>query len=99
MAGKNMDKWLQVDAREAWGRCKHVEIHQGHNHTQKVVEGKYIQYNQTEDVGGVVIRTLPVICNASYWEHTEGYTGATKAMMCFVWHEQHGLREMWYSCV
>ncbi len=99
MAGKNMDKWLQVQARAAWGRCKHVEVHQGHIHTQKFVEGKYIVQNQTEDIGGVVVRTLPVICNASYWEHTEGYIGATKAMMCFVWHDAHGLREMWFSCV
>lgn len=99
MAGKNMDKWLQIDAREAWGRCKHAEVHQGHMHTQKVIEGKYVTSTQTEDVGGVVVRTMPVICNASYWEHGQGYAGATKAMMCFVWHDIHGLREMWFSCV
>jgi hypothetical protein len=99
MAGKNMDKWLSVNARAAWGRCKYAEVHQGHTHAQKVKEGKYIVTDQTEDNGGVVVRTLPVICNASYWEHGQGYAGATKAMMCFVWNEKTGLREMWYSCV
>ena len=48
------------------------EVHQGHMHTQKVVEGKYVTSTQTEDVGGVVVRTMPVICNASYWEHGQG---------------------------
>jgi hypothetical protein len=46
MAGKNMDKWLQVNAREAWGRCKHAEVHQGHIHTQHVKEGKYIDLSR-----------------------------------------------------
>ena len=99
MLEKNKDKWLQIHAREAWGRCKHAEVHQGHLHNQSVKEGKYITFNQTVDQGGVVIRTLPVICNASYWENQQGYAGATKALMCFVWNEKSGLREMWYSCV
>lgn len=95
---KNEDKWLQVHAREDWGKCEFAEVHKGHIHSQRVKEG-YVLKDNTIDQGGVIIRTLPVICNASYWEHQQGYVSAAKAMMCFVWNPNTGLREMWYSCV
>ena len=64
---------------------------------QRILKEVAKDRTQTEDMGGVVIRYLPTICNASYWENQQGYRSAVKAMMAFVWNETTGLREMWQS--
>jgi len=96
MPSKNMVSWLQQSAREEYGLSKFAEIHSGHWHSEKTQEVKK-DTTQTIDDGGVVIRYLPTICNASYWEHQQGYNSAVKAMMAFIWNETTGLREAWYS--
>ncbi len=92
MPKKNMGGWLQQTARQEYGLSKFAEVHAGHFHSQSVKELK-----QTEEDAGVVVRYLPTICNASYWEHQQGYSQGAKAVMSFVWNEQAGLRSMWYS--
>lgn len=92
MPNKNMGGWLQQSARKEYGQSLFAEVHAGHFHSQKVNE-----YKQTYEDSGVVVRFLPTICNASYWEHQQGYNSPTKALMCFVWNDTTGLREMWYS--
>ena len=97
MPNKNMGGWLQTSARREYGLSDFAEVHAGHFHSQKVRETKALDYNQTEEDKGVVIRYLPTICNASYWEHQQGYANSVKAVMCFIWNGDTGLREMWYS--
>lgn len=98
MQKQNMPNWLQNQARKEYGESKYAEIHAGHFHslTTKEVRRDFVQENE---VGGVIVRYLPTICNASYWENQQGYTSAIKTMMCFLWNENTGLREMWYSNV
>jgi hypothetical protein len=102
IANKNMGTWLQDRARKDYGQAQFVEVHAGHIHTEKRKEIYTIRQQEdttTEDIGGIVIRYLPTISNSSYWEHLQGYPAGCKTMMCFVWNEQTGLREMWYSNV
>ena len=96
MPMKNMAGWLQQTARKEYGLSRFAEIHAGHFHSENTKEVAKDR-TQTEDMGGVVIRYLPTICNASYWENQQGYRSAVKAMMAFVWNEETGLREMWQS--
>ena len=96
MPMKNMAGWLQQTARKEYGLSQFAEIHAGHFHSENTKEVAKDR-TQTEDMGGVVIRYLPTICNASYWENQQGYRSAVKAMMAFVWNEETGLREMWQS--
>lgn len=91
MPRKNRIGWIQVQARKLPHVVPFVEVHHGHDHTQKT--GEYIQ---TEDCEGVVARGLPKISNSSHWEHQQGYV-STESMMCFVWSETLGIREMWFS--
>jgi hypothetical protein len=92
MPPKNLAGWLQVRARQMATPIKYIEVHSGDKHAQKVRERI-----QTDDAEGVVIRTMPTICLASTWEHQQGYDGAVKTVVSFVWSDTKGLREMWYS--
>lgn len=91
MPDKNDSGWLQVIAREMAVPIAYMEVHRGHDHNEKTKEIKQTQTNQ-----GVVVRTMPSICNASTYEHNEGYAGSTQAVICFVWDDVRGLREQWY---
>lgn len=97
MPKSNMGLWLQNDARVEYGLSKFVEIHAGHFHTQLTRERKPIDYYQTDEVGGIVIKYLPTISNASAWEHQQGYSNCVKTVMSFIWNEETGLRTSWYS--
>ena len=92
MPPKNLAGWLQVRARQMAAPIKYIEVHSGDKHAQKTRERI-----QTDDAEGVVIRTMPTICLASTWEHQQGYDGAVKTVVSFVWSDALGLREMWYS--
>jgi len=80
--------WLQVEAREDWGKTRYSEIHSGNFHSQS---GK-------ED-GGTILRYLPGLTNIDQWHYDKGYMGAVRSMVSFVWHKELGLREIWYSTV
>ena len=92
MIHKNMGGWLQDRARKEYGQSRFAEVHAGHLHSTSRTE-----YKTTYQDGGVVVRHLPTISNASAWEHQQGYPQGSKTLMCFVWHEDKGLRENWYS--
>ena len=98
MQKQNMANWLQHTARREYGLSKFAEVHAGHFHSLTTKETKR-DFIQEDDIGGVIIRYLPTISSSSYWEHHEGYTSGIHTMMCFVWNEQSGLRETWYSNV
>ena len=92
MIHKNMGGWLQDRARKEYGQSRFAEVHAGHLHSTSRIE-----YKTTYQDGGVVVRHLPTISNASAWEHQQGYPAGGKTMMSFVWSHDNGLREMWYS--
>ncbi len=101
MDKKNMYAWLQERAKREYGQCEYAEIHCGHFHSQNTKERTVTikDHEQTFEQGGVVVRYLPTIANASLWEHGRGYAEGVKTMMSFIWHEELGLREMWFSNV
>lgn len=82
---KNGD-WLVNDFRDLFGKCIVAEVHEGHLHTQETKE-----YNT-----GVIVRNLPKLCNASAWEHQEGYRSYA-AMMCFIYDDNKLHRETWVN--
>ena len=71
--------------------AKYREVHLGHLHSlqtmQKIEDNKY----------GLIARYLPALCSSSAWEHSMGFPNSQRGMMSFVWHEDKGLREIWYS--
>ena len=86
MPKKNMTGWLQDRARKEFGMCQYAEIHSGHYHSETVT-----------DPSGVVIRYMPNIASASYWEHQQGFPRGVKTIVCYRWHPQAGLRSIWYN--
>jgi hypothetical protein len=86
MSRKNIGDWLIDRAREDYGKSLYAEVHSGHLHHE------YVRQD-----GAIIVRSLPTISNASWWEHQQGYPKGMKTMMCFVWCMSRGLRGMWYS--
>lgn len=83
---ENYTDWLQVNYSKDFGESKWREIHSGHIHSQGII-----------DKSGVLVRFLPKLCAASSWEHMNGYNAAVKSMVAFVWDQNEGLEEIWFS--
>jgi hypothetical protein len=90
---KNVTEWIQSEAAEDWGQSKYREVHLGHLHSlntlQKIEESK----------SGLIVRYLPTLCASSAWEHWQAYGDNPKTLISFVWDENKGLREQWYTNV
>lgn len=88
---KNVSDWLQCEAYEDWGKSAFRECHMGHLHSTSTLQ-------KIEESGsGLIIRYLPTLCASSAWEHHQGYGKIPKTLMSFVWNENKGLRDIWYS--
>lgn len=87
MNSKNLGEWLQKKYRKEYGECRFSEVHCGHLHSEAVKENC-----------GVLIKHLPTICESSYWENAEGYH-SDKGLMAFIYNDDTGLRETWYSYI
>ena len=90
MPEKNLSSWLQVRARKMAIPIRFMEVHTGHRHDLKVKERI-----QTESVEGIVVRTMPALCNSSTWSHNEGLVAAMQAVVCFIY-DDNGLHSQWY---
>ena len=77
---KRIEKIMQVEASEAWGRTKFREFHLGHLHSEQVSED-----------GGVIIRSLSSITGTDAWHHNSGFVGAIRKCTCFLWDKENGL--------
>lgn len=77
---KRIEKIMQVEAAEAWGKCRYREIHQGHLHSEQVKED-----------GGVIIRNLSSVTGTDSWHHNSGYVGSVRKCTCFLWDKDSGL--------
>ena len=87
MNSKNLGEWLQKKYRREYGECRFAEVHCGHLHSEAVKENC-----------GVLIKHLPSICESSYWENAEGYH-SDKGIMAFVYNENSGLIETWFTYI
>lgn len=88
---KNATEWLQGEASEDWGLSQFREVHFGHLHSLQTIQ-------KIEDsVSGLITRYQPTLVASSAWEHKQGYSKNPKTMMSYVWNEDKGLREVWYS--
>lgn len=88
LSKQNIDDLIPKFAREEFGKSRHSELHMAHLHDE---------ISRTK--GGSVIRNISTITASSYWEHKEGYSSPIKAVSSFLWNDERGLREMWYSNV
>ena len=81
----NSSGWLQVEAREEWGKTKYSEIHYGHIHSQ-----------DTTEKNGTIVRYLPSMSPTDDWHYEKGFVGAVRSTCCFLWDLEKGLEEQWY---
>lgn len=76
---KRIEKIMQVEAAESWGRTIFREFHLGHLHSEQVSED-----------GGVIVRNLPSVTGTDAWHHNSGYIGAIRKCTCFLWDKECG---------
>jgi len=81
----NSSGWLQVEAREEWGKTKYSEVHMGHIHSQHTIEKS-----------GTIVRYLPSMSPTDDWHYEKGFVGAVRSTCCFLWDLEKGLEEQWY---
>lgn len=91
MPPKNITEWMQSEAAPAWGRTVFREVHCGHLHSLSTIQ------KIEEEQSGLIVRHLPALCASSAWENYQGYGRNPKTLISFVWNEQQGLRDIWYS--
>lgn len=77
---KRIEKIMQVEAAEQWGRTKFREMHLGHLHSEQVMED-----------GGIIIRNLSSVTGTDVWHNESGFIGAIRKCTCFLWDKENGL--------
>jgi hypothetical protein len=78
--GKRIEKLMQVEAAEDWGKTKYREFHLGDLHHERVKED-----------GGIVFRRISAITATDAWHTEMGFKGAVRKAQAFVWDKEHGL--------
>lgn len=84
MNKNNLKSLLHREAKREYGISNHAEIHVGHWHHEKAIEGD-----------GVTLRYLASMTHPDNWHKRNGYTGQRENITAFVW-SQRGLDEVWY---
>jgi len=84
--GRMLSNFLQIEAREFWGKAKYAEIHSGHIHHQQTVE-----------TGGLVWRSLPTISEPDEWHDENLFIGNQRAVVSFMWTKDQGLSQIIFS--
>ena len=83
-----LSNFLQIEARELWGKAKYAEIHSGHIHHQQTVE-----------TGGLIWRSLPTISEPDEWHDENLFVGNQGAICSFLWTQDRGLSQIIFSPV
>lgn len=83
---KNKGSWLINDYRKEFGESEFVEEHFGHIHNET-----------SQMVNGVMCRSITSMCGRSYYDHQQGYRSEIDAIMSFLWNDETGLQEIWFS--
>lgn len=77
---KRIEKIMQIEAAEMWGKSLYREFHLAHLHSEQVRED-----------GGIIIRNLSSVTGTDAWHHNSGYIGAVRKCTCFLWDKENGL--------
>jgi hypothetical protein len=85
-----INRIMQVEAREAWGRTRYHEWHLGHWHSEKM---------QGEDIGGILIRHISSVCGPDAYHAQSGFVGSIRKAQSFVWHKEYGLEAIINSVI
>lgn len=78
-----IQKLMQVEAREAWGRTIFHEMHTAHLHSENVKED-----------GGLIWRTTSSVTGTDYWHKKVGFVGAIKKSQSFIYDREKGLTDI-----
>lgn len=78
--GKRIDKLMQVEAPEDWGRTLYREFHLGHLH-----------HEAAEEEGGIIFRQVSAVTATDAWHNDLGWKGTTRKAQAFVWDRERGL--------
>jgi len=84
MNKNNLKSLLHREAKREYGLSNHAEIHVGHWHHEKTIDGD-----------GVTLRYLASMARPDAWHERSGYTGQRENITAFVW-SPRGLAEVWY---
>jgi hypothetical protein len=88
MPKKNIMSLPQKEFRKEFGMTKYAEIHSGHFHSQS-----------TQEKDGAIIRHLASMASLDGWSYEQGYVGGLKITISFLWNEEEGLKEIWFTNV
>jgi len=77
---KRLDKIMQAEQPEMWGRTKYRELHLGHLHSEHVEESM-----------GLIIRRISSITRPDNWHTSRAYVGTIKKAQAFIWDKENGL--------
>jgi len=86
--GKRIEKLMQVEAAEDWGKTKYREFHLGDLHHERVKED-----------GGIIFRRISSITATDAWHTEKGFKGAVRKAQAFVWDKERGLTAIINSTV
>jgi len=91
-----IDKIMQVEAREMWGKTIFHEWHMGHLHSEQT---KKVVQQMTKEEGGIIIRNISSITSNDAWHHESGYVGAIRKAQVFIWDKEYGLESIINSVI
>lgn len=83
---KNIDECVYTQCKDLISYAKWIEINVGHLHEL-----------HTYYKDGVQVRRMPPLCNSSYWEHQQLYSGDNRCMVCDIYNDELGRMETWQS--
>ena len=73
--------------REEFGRCKHFEVHTGHNH--KLSATRLVAADTLD--GGIIYRQIASLAPSDDWHVKSGFHPRPTMAEAFVWHKKSGL--------
>ena len=77
---KRLEKVMQVEQPESWGRTRYREFLLGDLHHEKTWES-----------GGIVFRRIPAVTETDAWHNEKGYIGAIRRAQGFIYDRDYGL--------
>lgn len=77
--GKRIEHLMQVERPQDWGVTAFREWHLGDEH-----------HEESEEVGGVIIRRISAITATDAWHAEKGYKGALRKAQAFLWDKHLG---------
>ena len=76
---KRIHQLMQIERPEDWGKTIFREWHLGDEH-----------HEESEEVGGVIIRRISAITATDAWHAESGFKGAIRKAQAFIWDKELG---------